>query len=527
MISVRGRPAAPGVACGPIVELEPTPAPSSPRGDVSTEASALETARERARTELTALMRRVSPSERALLEFQLDALADAALSEPVFARIASGVGASQAWSAVLDEQIADFKAATDEVYRSRASDFADIRDRVLRCLAGATPPAALTGAIFVATDFTPSRFLETDWSRGGGLVLREGSAASHVAMLARARGVPMVVAVGDISIGQHVRALVDGNAAEIVLSPTDAEVHQRMSRPKPAPGPTSTSDQLDRPARTADGRTIRVAINVGDFRELAEIPPQGCDGIGLLRTEFLFPPQTTLPDEETQYAAYCRILRWAEGRPVRVRTFDFGGDKPHPAIDTTKETNPALGLRGIRRSLREPDVFRVQLRALARAAMHGPLQVMFPMITQPVEFDRAGQLFADVVQDLTRDGIAAQVPALGIMVEVPAVALCPELFPRAAFLSIGTNDLVQYLNAAARDDARVAALCDPGHPALEKILTSLAQYGREKGIDVSVCGDLAGDPTFLPLLLRAGITALSVAPNALRPIKTAIPTYRA
>jgi phosphotransferase system enzyme I (PtsI) len=278
-------------------------------------------------------------------------------------------------------------------------------------------------------------------------------------------------------------------------------------------------------AATADGTAIRILVNLSDPAELADLDPAVCDGVGLVRTEFLFQQANGLPDEAVQYAAYRRIVEWAGDRPVTLRTLDAGGDKPIPGLTVAEETNPFLGLRGIRLSLARPDVFSIQLRALARAAVHGPLRIMLPMVSVPAEVAAAAALLDAAVAALRRAGIACARPPLGMMVEVPAAALGAARFP-VEFYSIGSNDLTQYVMAAARDIAAVAALNDPADPAVIELIARTVAAGRARGADVSLCGDAAGDPAMLPALLGTGLRALSMAPGAVAEVKAAIAGHR-
>ncbi len=241
-----------------------------------------------------------------------------------------------------------------------------------------------------------------------------------------------------------------------------------------------------------------------------------------MRSEFLFRDGKPLPDEEAQYRAYCRFLEWAGGKPVTIRTLDIGGDKPIRGLTPDGERNPFLGLRGVRLTLAKEDVFRTQLRALARAALHGKLKVMVPMITVASELQATAGLLDEVMAELAEAGIPAKRPPLGIMVEVPAVALAPELLSKAAFFSIGSNDLTQYVMAAARDETSVAALSDPSHPAVLKLIATVAGYGAEHGIEVSLCGDMASEPRLVPALIAAGLRRLSVSPLAIGRVKAAL-----
>jgi phosphotransferase system enzyme I (PtsI) len=506
----RGRPAAPGFAIGRLVRLAPAAtATARVPGTPAAEAAALEAAIDRAIAELASLAGTAGGDAAEIVAFQIAVLEDAELRAPALTAIAAGAPAGQAWAAALDAQVADYAAAEEDYFRARSVDLRDLADRVLHQLGGGAPSASVpAGAILLADDLTPSRFLETDW-RGGGIALTAGSPASHVAMLARARGVPMVVGLGPIA-AIEAEAALDGGAGMLVLGPDAADRARLAVAPSDAPNPAL----LRRPATTVSGQHIAVLLNVADRRELDGLDPGLCDGIGLVRTELLFAAGP--PDEAAQYEAYRGLLAWADGRPVTVRTLDAGGDKPLPGVTVAGEANPFLGQRGLRLSLARPDLFRVQLRALTRAAAHGPLKVMLPMVTVPEELAAARALLTAEAATL---GVAA--PPLGIMVEVPAAALAIARFD-ADFFSIGSNDLVQYVTASARDNAAVAPLADPRNPAVLRLIAEVAAHGRATGREVSVCGDAAGEPALVPLLLDAGITTLSLAPNAVAAVKQAV-----
>ena len=273
------------------------------------------------------------------------------------------------------------------------------------------------------------------------------------------------------------------------------------------------------PAVSASGARITVQINVEGEKGLEGVTADSCDGIGLTRTEFLF--DSAAPDEETQFRFYRRLMQWAGGKPVTVRTLDAGGDKPVAGLTVPGEANPFLGVRGIRLSLAHPEVFRTQLRALARAAALGPLKVMLPMITVPEELGTARRMLREEVAALAASGVAAALPPVGIMVEVPAVAISIGRFD-ADFYSIGTNDLIQYVTAVSRGSAALAELYDARNPAVLELIARVAAHGRATRREVSVCGDMASDPALVRDLLEAGITSLSVAPAALGSVKRAV-----
>jgi phosphotransferase system enzyme I (PtsI) len=523
-LELSGRPAAPGLAAGPLVRIGPVSILSRRAGTEAEELAALQAAIAASAVEVAALAAGQGGGDAAdILEFQVAMLEDDELRAPALAAIAAGTAADEAWRAALDVQIEDYQAAEDDYFRARAADLRDLRDRVLRHLvdegAGSAPPQ---GAVLFGAEMTPTRFLETNWTMGGGIALEESSPASHVAMLARARGVPMVVGLGPVAADGHAEAMVDGTDGRLVLSPSDDDrLRSRNSSASVSADIAAAGELLHRPAFTSRGERVLVMLNIADPAELDNLDPALCDGIGLVRTELLFQSAGGLPDEERQYAVYHRILNWAAGRPVTIRTLDAGGDKPIPGLTIGAESNPFLGVRGVRLSLSRPEVFRVQLRALARAAVHGPLKVMLPMVTVPEELEATRVLLHEALADLSAHGVPAADPALGMMVEVPAAALAIDRFD-AAFFSIGSNDLTQYVTASARDIGAVAPLADVRNPAVLRLMTEVAEHGRQAGREVSICGDAAGDPEMVPALLAAGITCLSMAPNAVGRVKLAI-----
>lgn len=508
--------AARGFAEGPVAELGGAVARYVPSGDASREATTLRAALAMASAQLSGLMALASADAADMLEFQLAMLEDESLSQPAFDAIVAATDASTAWGNALEVQIAIYDAAKDDYFRARAADLRDIHDRVSRALSGAVDTRPPAGAILTGDDITPSQFLAADWSKGGAIVLRRGSAASHVAMLARARGVPMLIGVADLRAGSTIVGLVDAaTAGSIELDPDSAARADFNAR-------RATNDKamheaiatLATPAISADGSAIAVSVNIAEPTDVDSVDITHCDGVGLMRTEFLY--SSCLPSEETQYRAYARVLDWAGGKPVTIRTVDAGGDKPVAGF-TVEEANPFLGLRGIRLALAKPDIFRVQIRALLRAQALGDLKIMFPMVTVIGEFAAAAALFAD---EAGRLGVP--VPPLGIMIEVPATAISPELFAGVAFFSIGSNDLTQYVMAAARDNAAVAALNDPTHPSVLRLIESAVRGAAALDIPISLCGDAGGDPNSIDALLNTGLRSLSVAPAQLALAKRAV-----
>ncbi len=515
------------MALGELVLLPASGGGQRRAGDSDAEAASLAAALAAAAAALESLVE-ASDDELGgeILSFQLALLEDDDLLAPVFAAVAEGAAADIAWRAALDREVADYAAGEDDYLRARAADLVDLRDRVLAALLGGEGGLELPSgpAILAADDLTPSRFLETDWSRVAGAALRGGSASSHVAMLARARGVPLLVGLGEAfgALEAGAPVLLDAEEGALLLRPDGAALALARRRIDEREARHAAEEVFRlRPAATADGEAVTLLLNVDDPAALAAVDPACCDGIGLARSEFLFQPDRPLPDEEAQFQVYRRLLAWAKGRPVTIRTLDAGGDKPIPGVTPLGESNPFLGLRGLRLSLRQPSLFLVQLRALARAAVLGPLKVMVPMVTRPDELAAARRLLQQAVEELAAAGQAARLPPLGMMVEVPAAALTAEDFP-ADFYSIGSNDLVQYVTACARDNAEVAELYQPENPAVLELIGRVVAAGQASGREVSLCGDMAADPAMAGLLLARGLRAFSVAPAAVAAVKAAV-----
>lgn len=520
-LRLKGRPASPGIAEGLPFRMPERENAHRKIGTPLEEEQALREAIGGAVQHLTALSQKIEAEAAEMIGFQIAMLEDDALAEPALNHISLGLSALDAWLNAMDAEIQSYRLAEDEYFRARSADLEDMRDLVAERLLGLESVMIPEGAIILARDFQPSRFLSIDWSKGGAILLSEGSPTSHVAMLARARGIPMIVALGELPDLQSTM-LVDGGQGEAVIAP-EAETYdhyRRRSDLARADG-EAASALIKQPAVTRDGTPISILINIADPAELDRVDKSICDGIGLVRTELLFGSGPSLPDEDTQYRIYRHIVEWAEGRPVTIRTLDAGADKPIAGLTIDHESNPFLGVRGIRLSFARPEIFRVQLRALARAAVHGSLKVMAPMITTPAEYRQFVAMMHDEVSALNVSGIAAACPKLGMMVEVPAAAIAIDEFD-AEFFSIGSNDLTQYVTAAGRDNGAVADLADPLHPAMIKLFSTLAQYGEQSGRDVSLCGDAAGDIILAPMLIASGLRTLSMAPSLVGSVKLAI-----
>ena len=469
------------------------------------------------------------PTEAQIFNALRELAGDLELIEPVETRIAGGQDAA---SAALEagRALADrFRRIDDAYFQTRADDINGIARRIATILLGLpdddlarlSAPSVLIAADLSAMDIArlPVRFL-------AGLLTTEGGATSHIAIIARSLGIPAVVGarIAEAELRRARTVALDGSTGDAILDPTDAVAQTFKSRQQAADQRRRETERFTHiDPRTPDGTSIEVAANIGTEAEIETALAHGAMGVGLFRTEFLFMRGSAPPTEDEQYRTYARVLEAFAPRPVLVRTLDIGGDKQIPGLPLEPEANPFLGWRGIRMCLDRPDLFEPQLRALLRAAPHGRLRVMFPMIS-----DHSEILAARACLDRCRQSLeAADIPTgkieLGIMIETPAAALCAdELARHVEFFSIGTNDLTQYTMAADRTNARLARLGRADHPAVLRLIELACQAARAAGIWVGVCGEAAGDPALIPKLLSWGVTELSMSAPLIPRAKQAI-----
>ena len=530
--------ASPGLVLGPLYVDAVRSVQTAARSSPAEEQARLEAAAVTARQQLEALAGGQDADAVEVLEFQIELLGDPELIAPAGAAIAEGAAAAEAWTAAIGGLIAEYDSEEDDYFRARAADLRDLKDRVLRALADEGSAAADRAApdsigIYVAEELAPSRFLEIDWTRFRGAALTGGSTAGHVAILARARGVPMLIGLEAplSALGSGTAAVLDAEQGRLVVAPEAGHLARYQARAAEREIEIERERALlPNPALTAGGERVQLLVNIDDPAVIDALDPAHCDGIGLTRTELQFyglaERHGALPDEDMQVQLYRRILTWASGRPVTIRTLDAGGDKPLDGLTLKGETNPFLGVRGLRLSLAHPEVFLLQLRALARAAAdcESPLKVMLPMVTAPWEMAEARRLLEEALAALRVSGVPAARPALGMMVEVPAAALGIGRFD-ADFFSIGSNDLIQYVTATNREEKALGRLYDPLDPGVLELIRRVAAHGRDSGREVSLCGDMASDPRCIPALLDAGLRVLSVAPAALGRTKAAIAAW--
>jgi phosphoenolpyruvate-protein phosphotransferase len=390
---------------------------------------------------------------------------------------------------------------------------------VLRHLLGLPSDSAAIGAgIVVAPDLAPAQIVALDRSRVRGLTCALGGPTSHAAILARSLGIPAVVGVGQalLAVRESTPLVLDGETGTVTVDPpTGALRAARIRRAQWRRREAAARERAHLPALTRDGFVVHVAANVAGREDVRAAVAGGADGVGLLRTELVFLEAERLPTENEHVQAYRAIAEELDGRQLTVRTLDVGADKQLPYLPLAQEQNPSLGLRGIRVGLGHPELLTTQLRAVLRVGADHPVRVMLPMVTMVDEVQRARVILEEARASLDATGIS--VPRqieVGIMVEVPAAALCVEAFlPHVDFFSLGTNDLAQYVLAADRGNTQVAALADALHPAVLRLIDLVAQAAVEAGRRVAVCGEVAGDPLAIPLLLGLGVDELSMTPD--------------
>ncbi|MFD1569528.1 phosphoenolpyruvate--protein phosphotransferase [Halorubrum laminariae] len=480
------------------------------------------TAREELKAERERTAERVGEEEAAVFDAHLQFLDDPQITDGVQDAIDDGAAAETGVARSFDAAIEQFEGM-EGAMAERADDMRDIRDRLLRILSGSDriDLAELPeGTVLLAERLTPSDTAQLDPDVCAGFATMTGGRTSHAAIFARSLGIPAVVGVGDAltQIKDGTEVAVDAENDAVIVEP-DGETRERVSA-------TRDVDVREERVETVDGREVEVAANLGTSAELEGADAQGADGVGLYRTEFLFLDRESPPDEEVQVETYVEALdAFPEGRVV-VRTLDIGGDKPVPYLDLSEEENPFLGNRGIRRSLGDDgDLFETQLRALLRAAAEGAgtLSVMFPLVATVEELATALERVDEVATDLDEEGVTYALPELGVMVETPAAALMADEFAaRVDFLSIGTNDLTQYVMAAARENDAVSHLHDPRYPSVLRAIDRAIQAAHDEDAWIGMCGEMAGDPELTELLLGLGLDELSMSAVTIPDVKARV-----
>ncbi len=476
---------------------------------------------------------RLGRVEAQIFEPQILMLDDAELVEPAERSIRENhYSAARAIELRVLELRSEWRRAGHPMVLDRLNDLLDVEIRLVRELSGdddgeAAAPPTEGRWILVANDLPPSLTVQLDPAVVRGVALDTGTRTSHSAILARALGIPAVVALGDISqvVDDGDELVLDGRTGRVVVAPSEEEKEVYRERDVHV---REWEQELVLLAHmesvTPDRQPVQLRANIDLPGEAENARAHGAQGIGLFRTEFLVVGRSAFPGEEDQYAAYRQAVEVFPDDAVFIRTYDLGGDKFPRFLQMPPEENPFLGWRAIRVCLDMPELFRTQLRAMLRATAHGDVRIMLPLVNDVAEIERTRELLEEIEQELVRDGVEYN-PGykLGVMIETPAAALIAEDLARHAdFFSIGTNDLVQYTLAVDRGNARLASRSTPFHPAVLKLLQRTVEMGRRGGVEVSVCGEMAANPLGVFVLVGLGVPALSVAPSALPEIKKVI-----
>jgi phosphotransferase system enzyme I (PtsI) len=531
-----GIPASPGIAVGTVHllrwEIPEVPQRIIPDDAIPREIERLHEARTRAKERLTTLRERVERTageqEAAIFDVQREILDDRELIASSEALIKQNIAAEKAFEIVMFEWGQRFARAGHPMLRERVGDLKDVEIRMLTLLLDLPDhdPVDLpkgANAILVTHDLTPSLTVQLDRDAIAGIATDAGTRTSHVAILARSLGLPAIVGLRTATsdLKGHETAILDGSTGLLAINPTHTEIdtyRERARQEALAEAELRHLATLD--AVTTDGVRITLRANV-DLPEEADLgATSGAEGVGLMRTEFLVVGRATMPDEDEQYKAYKRVVEAFGGKPVVIRTFDIGGDKL-PIGGFPSEPNPFLGWRAIRMCLDQPEMFSVQLRALLRAAVHGDVRIMLPLVVTVDEVRQARRLLDAAADDLAARGakFRRDVP-LGVMIETPAAAVaCNTFVEDVAFFSIGTNDLVQYTLAVDRGNANLAMRFTPLHPAVLRLIRRTIFTADQHLLDSAVCGEMASQPLMAFALIGLGVRQLSVAPRSVPLVK--------
>jgi len=500
--------------------------------DAVTETGRFENAKAQAMTELDLLFDKTAATDKAaaqVFDIHKMMLDDPDFIDGVEAAIAAGLNAEFAVKSAGDTLAAFLQTLDSEVMRERAADVRDISERMIRILKGIVLDDEMPEgqAVVLAEDLLPSQTIRLDRTRVSGFVTKHGSVTSHSVILAKTMGIPCIVGLGAAfdTLPQNGEIAIDGGTGEVLVNPSEREKKDFLARVGEfARNKAALEKYRNMAAVTKSGHQVKVCANIGGVADADAALNFGADGVGLFRSEFLYLESGSFPSEEKQFQAYKAVLEKMAPRPVVIRTLDLGSDKQAPYFDIPNEENPALGYRAIRICLKEPHIFRTQLRALLRASVYGKLQVMFPMITHLAQVLEIKAVIKQIKTELDAEGLAYSSDIeFGIMVETPAAAVMSDVLAREVdFFSLGTNDLTQYTMAADRMNARIRDIFNPADPAVLRLIEMTARSAHANGIWVGICGESAADTTLTDFYMSLGIDELSVSPASIPAVKKAV-----
>lgn len=532
--TIHGIAASSGIAIAKAYRLETPDLAAEKRAvaDVEAEVARFEAAVAKAKEELEAIkqhaLEKLGEDKAAIFAAHLLVLDDPELLNPIKEKIQTErVNAEYALDETASFFISMFEAMDNEYMKERAADIRDVTKRVLAHLLGVTisnPSLISEEVVIIAEDLTPSDTAQLNRQYVKGFATDIGGRTSHSAIMARSLEIPAVV--GTKTVTAEVKngdiVIVDGLDGQVIINPSPellAQYEQKRARYEAQKA--EWAKLVHEATVTADGIHVELAANIGTPDDVKGALANGAEGIGLYRTEFLYMGRSELPTEDEQFVAYKTVLEQMNGKPVVVRTLDIGGDKELPYLQLPKEMNPFLGFRAIRLCLEMQDMFRTQLRALLRASVYGNLKIMFPMIATLDEFRQAKAILLEEKEALLRQGVAvADGIEVGMMVEIPAAAVMTDQFAKEVdFFSIGTNDLIQYTMAADRMNERVAYLYQPYNPAILRLISHVIDAAHREGKWVGMCGEMAGDPIAIPILLALGLDEFSMSATSILPAR--------
>jgi phosphoenolpyruvate-protein phosphotransferase (PTS system enzyme I) len=503
--------------------------------DIEAEISRFEDALTKAKSELEALKEKtkneLGEDKAEIFAAHILVLSDPELINPIKDKMTNDkINAEFALDEVATMFINMFEQMDNEYMKERASDIRDVTKRVQVHLLGieyANPSTISEEVIIIAEDLTPSDTAQLNRQYVKGFATDIGGRTSHSAIMSRSMEIPAVVGTKTAMnvIENGITIIIDGNDGKVIVDPTEAEIAEYKTKQKNYIEQKSEWAKLVKePTVSKDGVHVKLAANIGTPADLEGVKKNGAEAIGLYRTEFLYMGREQMPTEEEQFEAYKAVLEGMEGKPVVVRTLDIGGDKELPYLEMPEELNPFLGVRAIRLCLEKLDIFRTQLRALLRASTFGNLKIMFPMIATINEFREAKQILLDEKDQLVAEGVSVSDEIeLGIMVEIPATAVLAHKFAREVdFFSIGTNDLIQYTMAADRMNERVSYLYQPYNPSILGLINMVIGSAHQAGKWVGMCGEMAGDPIAIPILLGLGLDEFSMSATSILPARSQI-----
>ena len=474
---------------------------------------------------------KMGPEHGQIFEAHLLILEDPQIAQSVTDKINNDkINAEFALKEVSEQFISMFKAMDNEYMRERAADIEDVTSRIMNHLMGIKSQDISSldeKMIIIGNDIAPSQTATMDKDNVLGFITEMGGPTSHTAIMARILGIPAIVGVKNIcsTLKNDDIIILDGSDGTIIINPSEDELSAyKLKQEEFEKEQEELKTLINEPATTIDGHNVHVVANIGGPNDLDAVISNGAEGVGLFRTEFLYMDSAQLPTEDEQFEAYKKVVEGMNGKEVIIRTLDIGGDKELDALKLPKEMNPFLGYRAIRICLNDIDLFKPQVRALLRASYYGKLKILLPMISDVNQVKAVKSIMEDCKAELDKENIPYNDNIeIGVMIEIPAAAIISDLLAKEVdFFSIGTNDLIQYTIAVDRMNENISDLYDPSHVAVIRLIKMVVENAHKENVKVGMCGEMAGDLNFIPLLVALGLDELSMSPSSILPAKKLI-----